>query len=53
LQVEISQGHFERVLRLRHRYDPDRVTASLDSGVLSIRLPMRPAEARAIAVKST
>lgn len=53
LQVEISQGHFERVLRLRHPYDPDRVTASLDSGVLSIRLPMRSPETRAIPVKST
>ncbi len=53
LQLEISQGSFERVLRLRAPYDPDRVTAALDAGILTIRFPLRsPSGPRAIPVKS-
>lgn len=53
LQMEISQGSFERVLRLRAPYDPDRVTAALDAGILTIRFPLRTAAGpRSIPVKS-
>ncbi len=52
LQMEIPQGHFERVLRLRIPYDPDRVTASLEAGILTIRLPLRNPVARQIPVRS-
>jgi HSP20 family protein len=41
LQMEISQGSFERVLRLRALYDPDAVTAALDAGILTVRFPLR------------
>jgi len=52
LQMEIPQGQFERVLRLRAAYDPDAVTASLDAGVLTIRFPLRGKAPRSIPVKS-
>ncbi len=52
LQMEIPQGQFERVLRLRAAYDPDAVTASLDAGVLTIRFPLRAKGPRSIPVKS-
>lgn len=52
LQMEIPQGHFERVLRFRTAYDPDGVTASLDAGILKVRLPLRPHTTRTVPVKS-
>lgn len=53
LQMEIPLGQFERVLHLRAPYDPDAVTASLDNGILSVRLPRRATAARHVPVKST
>jgi HSP20 family protein len=52
LQLEIPQGNFERVLRLRAPYDSDRVTASLEAGVLTVRLPLRARRSRTISVSS-
>ncbi len=53
LQMEISRGSFERVLRLRAPYDPDAVTAALDAGLLTIRFPLRVRPGpRSIPVKS-
>ncbi len=52
LQMEIPPGHFERVLRFRASYDPDRVTASLEAGILSVRLPLRARTTRTIPVKT-
>ncbi len=51
IHMEISQGAFERVLRLPGRYDPDQVTTSLDQGLLTIRLPAKVAPARQIPVE--
>lgn len=39
LRKEISQGAFERVLRFKVHYDPDRVSASLEAGLLRVTLP--------------
>ncbi len=52
LQMEIPPGHFERVLRFRASYDADRVTASLEAGILSVRLPLRARTTRTIPVKT-
>jgi HSP20 family protein len=52
LLIEIAQGTFERVLRTRAPYDPDRVSARLDGGLLTIELPRRESGARVVAVKS-
>jgi HSP20 family protein len=51
LLIEIAQGPFERVLRLRAQYDPDRVSARLENGVLTIELPRKENTARVIPVK--
>jgi len=53
LLIEIPQGPFERVLRMRVPYDADRVGARLENGVLTIELPQRQSGARLIAVRST
>ncbi|HKC51846.1 MAG TPA: Hsp20/alpha crystallin family protein, partial [Myxococcota bacterium] len=50
LLIEIAQGPFERVLRLRAQYDPDRVTARLEDGMLTIELPRKENTARVIPV---
>lgn len=52
LLIEIPQGPFERVLRLRAQYDADRVTARLENGLLTIELPTRESGARVIPVKN-
>jgi HSP20 family protein len=52
LRMEIPQGQFERVLRFREPYDPDRVEASREAGLLRITLPKRPRVAQQIPVKS-
>ena len=53
LQLEIAQGSFERVVRLRAPYDSDGVTAALDDGILTIRFPLRgTVTPRSIPVKS-
>jgi len=50
--IEIAQGNFERVLRMRASYDPDRVSARLEGGLLTIELPRKEGAARVVAVKS-
>ena len=50
LLIEIAQGPFERVLRLRAAYDPDRVSARLENGLLTIELPRKENTARVIPV---
>ena len=52
LRLEIPQGQFERVLRMRNPYDPDRVTASLEAGLLRVTLPRRERVVQQIAVES-
>jgi len=52
LLIEIAQGTFERVLRTRAPYDPDRVSARLENGLLTIELPRRESAARIVAVKT-
>ena len=51
LLIEIAQGTFERVLRMRAPYDPDRVSARLENGVLTIELPRKATAARVVAVR--
>jgi HSP20 family protein len=51
LQMEIPQGNFERVVRLRVPYDPERVAANLDAGILTIELPSREPTTRKIPVR--
>ncbi len=53
LLIEIPQGPFERVLRMRAPYDPDAVVAQFDLGVLTIELPRRQSSPRLISVRST
>ena len=43
-RVERSSGRFERVLSLPEDADPDGIRASLDNGVLTIRIPRRAAD---------
>jgi HSP20 family protein len=52
LRMEIPQGPFERVLRLRDPYDPDRVEASIEAGLLRVTLPKAPRVVQKIPVKS-
>lgn len=53
LQMEIPRGRFERVLRLGGPYDPDRIDASLDAGILRIVLPRRARVIRKIPVSGS
>lgn len=53
LLIEIPQGSFERVLRMRLPYDADRASARLENGLLTIELPRRESGARNIPVRST
>jgi HSP20 family protein len=50
LQMEIPRGRFERVLRVGVPYDPDRVRASVDVGILTIVLPRKARIVRKIPV---
>jgi HSP20 family protein len=52
LRMEIAQGRFERVLRFAEGYDPDGVTASLDSGLLRITLPRSTRAVQQISIES-
>jgi HSP20 family protein len=38
-RIERTFGRFERTLRVTHGLDPDAIEASLDAGVLQLRLP--------------
>ncbi len=51
LQMEIPRGSFERVSRLPHPYDPERVSAVLEAGILTVELPNLPSETRKIPVR--
>ena len=51
LQMEIAQGHFERVIRVPIRYDARGVSASLDAGILTVTLPRITGATRKIPVK--
>lgn len=53
LLIEVAQGPFERVLRLRAEVDPDQVSARLENGMLTIELPRKDKPARVIAVNKT
>jgi HSP20 family protein len=50
LQMEIPRGRFERVLRVGVSYDPDRIRASVDAGILTIVLPRKARVVRKIEV---
>jgi HSP20 family protein len=39
LLIELPQGPFERVLRMRAPYDADGVAAKLENGILTVELP--------------
>ncbi len=51
VQMEISQGAFERVIRLPGRYDPDQIETSMKSGLLTIRLPAEQVQSRRIPIR--
>ena len=51
--IEIPQGPFERVLRMRTPYDADGVVARFENGVLTIELPRKQTSARLVEVRST
>jgi HSP20 family protein len=48
LLIEISQGPFERVLRMRAPYDADRVVARLEQGILTVELPRKESGSKTI-----
>lgn len=52
VKMEISEGRFERVLKLGGRYDGEGVTAKLEDGLLTIELPRIEPEVRRVPVKS-
>lgn len=52
LLIELPQGPFERVLRMRTPYDADAVTAKLENGILIVELPRAENRARAIQVRT-
>ena len=52
LLIELPQGPFERVLRMRTPYDADAVTAKLENGILIVELPRAETRARAVQVRS-
>lgn len=50
---EYPIGNFERSFRLGHGVDPSRITAALDAGVLTIRMPKsESSKARKIEIRS-
>ena len=50
---ERPQGEFERQLHLSDTLAPDRLTASLDAGVLTLRIPVaEAAQPRRVAIQS-
>ena len=53
LLIEIPQGPFERVLRMRTPYDADGVVARFENGVLTVELPRKPSGAKLIPVRAT
>ena len=52
LQMEIPQGNFARVIRLPAPYDAEHVTATLETGILTIELPHTQVTKRQIPVNS-
>jgi HSP20 family protein len=53
LLIEIPQGPFERVLRMRTPYDADAVVARFENGVLTVELPRKSSGARLVPVRAT
>ena len=53
LLIEIPQGPFERVVRMRTPYDADAVAARFENGVLTVELPRKPGGARLVPVRSS
>ena len=51
-QMEIASGPFERSLRLPVDIDPDRVTARLEEGLLTVTLGRRQPQRRDVAVET-
>jgi HSP20 family protein len=52
LLIELPQGPFERVLRMRAPYDADAVTAKLENGILIVELPRLDGRTRTIQVRT-
>ncbi|HLB38862.1 MAG TPA: Hsp20/alpha crystallin family protein [Actinomycetota bacterium] len=53
-RIERSYGSFARSIRLPHVADPERIDASFDKGVLSVRVPkVEAAKPRTIEVKTS
>ena len=52
LLIELPQGPFERVLRMRTPYDADAVRARLEDGILIVELPRAEGRTRSIQVRS-
>ena len=55
-QMEVHYGYFERVLRLPHSYEPDRIEATYSEGFLQILIPKsaRPASGpRRVSISGT
>ena len=52
VKMEISEGRFERVLKLGGRYDKEGVTAKLENGLLTVELPRSEPEVRRVPVKT-
>jgi HSP20 family protein len=50
-QMEIASGPFERVIRIGVPFERDRVTASLEEGLLRVVLPKRSVGPRRIGVE--
>jgi HSP20 family protein len=53
LQMEIPHGRFARVLRMATPYDPERVTATLKDGILTVELARAEPVTRKVPVGTT
>ena len=53
LQMEIPHGRFARVLRMATPYDPERVTATLKNGILTVELARAEPVTRKVPVDTT
>ena len=50
-QMEIASGPFERAIRIGIPFERDRVTASLEEGLLRVVLPKKPSGPRRIGIE--
>jgi len=51
-QMEIASGPFERAIRIGIPFERDRVTASLEEGLLRVVLPKKPSGPRRIGIET-